>query len=188
MNMIEHIETYLGEITTSFLLKNDKISIQALEFQNTPFPDVTTYLTLGVSKFDLHRNPEYKFKQEYLFAAHKSFDRSEIASMLLTFSESIIEKGIALLRGEVIGEKPLISNVRANSLYVSMPVFWEDDFYTFNGSTPPTIFVWLMPIMSEEYHFVKSNGWNAFEDKLEMVECDFWDLNRKPIFNGLAEG
>ncbi len=183
MKMIEHIETYLGEITNAFHLKTDKISIHALEFQNTPFSDVTTYLTLGVSKFDLYRpDIEKKYKQEYLFAADKSFDRSEIASILLTFSESIIEKGIALLRGEVIGEKQLISNVRANSLYVSIPVFWDDEFDTFDGSTPPTIFAWLMPIMSEEFHFVKANGWNAFEDKLEASEVDFWDLNRKPVF------
>lgn len=183
MKIIEHIETYLGEITSGFLSKNDKISIQALEFQNTPIPDVNTYLTLGVSNFEFHRFNEKKYRQEYLFAAHKSFDKSEIASMLLTFSESIIEKKIALLRGEVIGEKQLISDVKANALYVSIPVFWDDEFHEFSDSTPPTIFIWLMPIMSEEYNFVKSNGWNAFEDKLEVSDCDFWDLNRESIFH-----
>ena len=182
MNIIEHIETYLGEIANGFILEEGNIRIRALEFNNTPIPDVNTYLTLGVSNFEFHRYAEKKYKQEYLFAAHKSFNKSDIASMLLTFSQSIIEKRIALLRGEVIGEKQLISDIQANALYVSIPVFWDDEFDTFYGSTPPTSFIWLMPIMSDEYHFIKSNGWNAFEDKLEVTDCDFWNLNRESVF------
>ena len=183
MNIIEHIETYLGEIANSFILEEGNIRIRALEFHNTPIPNVNTYLTLGVSNFEFHRYAEKKYRQEYLFAAHKSFDKSDIASMLLTFSASIIEKKIALLRGEVIGKKQLISDIKANALYVSIPVFWDDEFHEFSDSAPSTVFIWLMPIMSDEYHFVKSNGWNAFEDKLEISECDFWDLNRKSVFH-----
>lgn len=183
MKLYDHLEKFLGTVTQSFSLENRDLGVQVLEFHNTPTSRVKTYSTLGLSNHILCSKTGIEFRQEFIFAAYEEFNRRDIASVILSLCEYVLENHIAFLRGEIIGEKQLFPNVEANSLYISIPVFWDDEFHIFSESTPPTIFIWLLPIMSDEFHFIKTYGWSAFEDKLELTECDFWDLNRKSILN-----
>lgn len=92
----------------------------------------------------------------------------------------------ALLRGDVVGPSaPLIAGVRVCGVYASNPVFFDDAFATFAGSTPPTVIVYLIPLPREDAALVRSLGWEAFEEKLEVSEVNFGDLNRPPVEGGL---
>ena len=62
-----------------------------------------------------------------------------------------------------------------------MPVLYDDDFATYGGTEPPTVFVWLIPILAVEAEFVNDRGWSRFEDVLEEMNPDFGDLERRPV-------
>jgi hypothetical protein len=175
----DHIEEHLGTISTSWKLDEDP-SIQVLKFENELKEGVVTYVTLGLSNTELDIGTKH-IRQELVFAANEQFERNAIASFLLTFAMNVRNSTKGLLRGEFVEGKPLINNVKATGIYASIPVFWESTFHEFEVSTPPTIFVWLMPILQSEALFVKEHGWNAFEDKLVANDVDYWNLNRTSV-------
>lgn len=179
MKVYDHIENYLGTITTSWKLNEDS-NIQVLKFEDELKKGVITYVTLGLSNVGLDVGNK-NVKQEFVFAADEKFEKDSIASFLLTFALHVKNSRKGLLRGEFVEGKPLIDNVKVTGIYASVPVFWEDAFHEFGESRPPTIFVWLMPILKTEAKFIKNRGWNAFEDKLVASEINFWDLNRVPV-------
>lgn len=163
-------------------LRDREFPIQVLKFCDEMKENVTTYCTLGLS-LEILTMPKKDVRQEFIFAAENRFDEGEISSFLLTFAEHVASSGRALLRGNVVGEKPIISNVDATGIYASIPVFWDDNFHIYDEveKLPSTVFVWLIPVMSKEIKFIRDKGWNAFEDILETSDCNFWDLNRPSV-------
>jgi hypothetical protein len=101
---------------------------------------------------------------------------------MLTFSNYILARNQALLRGDIIGpSEPLISDVAVNSVYASIPVLFDEGFSTYTDSSPHTVMVWLIPLLTEEANFVKDRGWSLFEDVLELENPDLMDLNRGSV-------
>jgi len=72
-------------------------------------------------------------------------------------------------------------DVSLNAIYAAIPVVFDEGFATYSDTSPPTIFVWLIPLHGTEAKFVKKNGWSQFEDILEAKDPDLWDLNRDPV-------
>ncbi len=62
-----------------------------------------------------------------------------------------------------------------------MPVLHDERLRTFNGTEPPTVFAWIVPIHEEEAHYVRERGWEAFEERLEAADPDLCDLEREPV-------
>lgn len=182
MTLPEHIEKYLGVIDGGWCLKNAGTpEIQVVKISDAPSAGVSTYSTLGLSAEVLSMPRNRTVQQELLFAAYERFDSNRIASFLLTFSEGLLRRGRALLRGEVIGpQDPIIPGVCLDSLYCTVPAMFNPGVASFQGE-PPTVFVWLMPINRREADFIRATGWNAFEDALESATIDFWNLERASI-------
>ena len=178
-NLVQHLESYLGEIARGW---GDAGEIQVVQFPDQPQPGVVTYTTLGLSSTPLPMNQGRTVRQELLVSVDSSFESKRLASFLATFAEYVRAQNRALLRGDVVGpSEPLIPGVGASAVYASIPVFFDDAFATYRGSSPPTVLVWLIPLPLEDAEFVKMQGWEAFEDKLESAAVDFWDLNRPPV-------
>jgi hypothetical protein len=175
-NLVQHLESHLGLINEGW---GDTSEIKVVAFRDQPHQGVVTYLTLGLSDYLLPMTHGRKVRQELLVSVYSRYNSKDVAAFLVSFSEYIVSQNRALLRGDVVGpSQPLVPNVSANAVYASIPVFFEDDFRTFDGSSPPTVFVWLIPLPSSDAEFVKQSGWDAFEDRLEASEVDFWDLDR----------
>lgn len=91
---------------------------------------------------------------------------------------------MALLRGQVVPlGAPVTRGALATSLYASIPVVFPDALATFSESTPATVCVWLFPLHPEEAEYISSRGWNSFENILERVDPDLYDLNRESAVN-----
>jgi hypothetical protein len=76
----------------------------------------------------------------------------------------------------------LIPGVKASSIYSSIPVLFDDSLATYRGSDPPTVIVWLVPLVGAEPEFIRQAGWERFEDELERHgDTPFWDLDRDPV-------
>ena len=183
MELIEHLEKYLGPITTGRSLKHPSYKLQVVKFENQPEQDIMTFSTLGLSKYNLKMSDNQYIRQELLVAVSKEYKDEEVASFLLSFAEHVIASKRCLLRGDVIGPgPPIIEGVQANGVYASVPVIFDSEFYEAKGNVN-TIFVWLIPVLTEEIEFIHEYGWSNFEDKLEQVYCNFWDLNRSKLEN-----
>jgi Suppressor of fused protein (SUFU) len=182
MAISEHIEKHLGKIEYGWKVRDETNGPQVVRVSNIPKKGVMAYSTLGMSWTILSLPSDRTVRQELIFAAYERYEPAKIASFLLTFCQYIVSHGRALLRGEVVGpEKSLIPGVIADSLYCSLPIMFDSELATFSGSEPPTVFVWLVPILGSEANFVKLNGWNRFENILERNSPDFWDLNRPSL-------
>jgi hypothetical protein len=178
-DIVQHLEGHLGKVARGW---GDAGKIQVVQFPDQPQKGVVTYATLGLSSTPLPMNQGRVVRQELLVSVNSSFESKSVASFLLTFAEYVRAQNRALLRGDVVGPSgPLIPGVRASAVYASLPVFFEDDFATYRESSPPTVLVWLIPLLPEDAEFVNTHGWEAFEDKLESAAVDFWDLNRPPV-------
>lgn len=182
MNLIEHLEHYLGKISEGWRDRNVNNRIQVVCFKNKPFEDIVTYSTVGLSNFELSMNNGRAIRQELVCTAYRNFDGERIASFLSTFAESIISLNRALLRGDVIGPSaPIIFGSLLNSVYIAVPMIFDDGLFVLEDTVPETVFPWIIPVLEEEANYVRSNGWSKFEDLLERKNPELWDLHRASI-------
>lgn len=178
----EHISTFLGSIEDAWPAEADSQGLHVVKTSNTPAQGVTAYATLGMSNTILRVPGERTARQELVFAAYDRFPAPDIAAFLLAFGATVLSLGEALLRGDMIGpQNALIPGVAANSVYCTSPVPFDGGLATYDGSEPPTVFVWILPVTGEEAEFVMRNGWSKFEELLESREPDLWDLNRASV-------
>lgn len=183
MKLVEHIEKYLGEIRGGDLTTHPIYgNLTFPYFLNQPFEKINTHLTLGLNKHILDINKVKQGRIELLISLNKDYSNHQISEALLDVSDSILKNHIAPLRGSIIENKSdFFKQYKIDGFYVTHPVFFEEEFWIFEESDPSTIFIWLIPLFSEEINFIKSNGWNKFEDLLETADCDFWNLERDLI-------
>jgi Suppressor of fused protein (SUFU) len=177
-----HIDKYLGVIESGWSFKDEVGDVQVVKVLDCPVAGVIAYSTLGMSWTKLAMPGDRMVRQELLLAAYERYPPSKVASFLLTFCKYALSTGRALLRGDVVGPyQPLIPGVAVDSVFCTLPVMFSPGLKTFSASEPHTVFVWLVPITSAEARFIRSNGWNRFEDLLEKDQPDFWDLDRASL-------
>ncbi|WP_321784414.1 suppressor of fused domain protein [Paraburkholderia sp. J94] len=183
MELIDHLERHLGPIRDGWKDQNSHHGITIARFADTPYEGASTYSTLGLSRDVAPLSDGRPCAQELLFAARDEYPAGQIASFLLTFAESLHGRKQALERGDVVGPGlPLVSDVRANSVYAAIPVIFPDELATFsNQQRQKVVVAWLIPLVPNEAEFVRSVGWNKFEDLLEAANPDLLDLNRASI-------
>jgi len=181
-SIVEHLEGHLGRIERGWSAGSEEGALQVVRFADRPDPGVATYATLGLSRHVLALPREREVRQELVFAAYDRVPADQVASFLLTFAEYVAGQHRALLRGDVVGPaSPLVPGAAACAVYASLPVVYPDGFATWRGSDPPTVLVWLLPLLKREAEWVKAHGWSAFEDRLESGDPDLFDLDRAGV-------
>jgi hypothetical protein len=178
MNAAEHLEHHLGPIAQGWSSRSLP-GVQVCRFREQPDAGLDTLATLGLSHTPLALSATKRVRQELLFVAPEGSPVVEFAQLLWHVADEMLRKGEALLRGAVVhlGER-IAAESRSEALYASMPVVFADSIATLDATTPPTAFVWLVPVLPEEVRFIHDSGWDAFEDRLEAVQPDLFDLTR----------
>ncbi|MEY4576644.1 MAG: hypothetical protein RL701_1347 [Pseudomonadota bacterium] len=74
-----------------------------------------------------------------------------------------------------------MANSGVSALYASLPVVFPEGVDTLQDTTPPTVFVWLVPLPAAEAACVESSGWNELEDLWEATDPDLFDLYRRSV-------
>ncbi|EID99568.1 suppressor of fused domain protein [Leptospira licerasiae] len=178
MSLIDHLENYLGEIEEGWAPEWNK-DLQIIRFKNTPLEEVSSFVSLGLSKHILKINNR-EIRQELIFSAYDKFSFDDIAMCLALVCKRILTNHNALLRGELLKmNHRIIPGKDFYGLYVAIPVFFEDDFCVYISESMKIVIAWLIPLYTEEIDFIQSVGWEKFEDLLEEGSCDFWDLDRE---------
>jgi len=182
MNVSAHLEHYLGPIERGWSASTGPMGVQVCRFRDQPYASASTFATLGLSHHALRMTEKREVRQEVVLSVQKSQAREELAGLLLEVATRMIREHRALLRGEVLPlGSTILPGTEATALYASLPVLFPGGLATFSGTTPPTVFVWLFPILPNEVRFIATHGWSAFEDLLEQQAPDLLDLHRAPI-------
>jgi hypothetical protein len=94
----------------------------------------------------------------------------------------MVERGWGLRRGEVIGPRgKLFEHGTTTALYAAAPVYLPDDFAECAEGNRTIVLVWLVPITDDEAEYVRTHGWNSFEDALVAEDPDLTVVDRPPI-------
>lgn len=179
----QHMERHLGPIARGWVDRaGEPAAIQVCLFQERPIPGTVTYATLGLSHHILEMPGGREVRQELLLLAAHRFADDDRAKLLAHVAEGVVREHQALLRGQVFPlGYPVAPGSRCNSLYVALPVVFPDGLATCSDTQPPTVFAWLIPIHADEAALAARLGWDAFEDRLERLDPDLFDLSRPSI-------
>lgn len=184
MNIINHLEKHLGEIETGWKHTNASSEVSIVRFINQPVDGLSTYTTFGTSHHKLSLANNKEIRQELIFTALNNIPSGEISSFLLRMSDLVLSKHEGFLRGQVIGPgEQLFSGSSMNAVYATMPVLFSEGLAIFEGSSPSTVMVWLIPIYADETKYIDELGWEEFENILEPKDPDLWDLNRPSVID-----
>ena len=177
MKIVAHLERFIGKISEVIEIVDRKHKISISLFENVPFEGVRTYCTLGLNKFFL----DYYY--EFVFVCGSNFNQNEIASFLTSFSEFLIEEKTSVLQGDILSfDFTLTSETKMNSLYFTLPFYFDHDFQDLHLEDRAVIFPLIVPVYHQEALLIREKGWNSFEDFLEENDVDnLWDLNRDPL-------
>jgi Suppressor of fused protein (SUFU) len=182
MTLIEHAEKYLGEIDQGWKDNNSGESLQVVSFEDCPGETVTTFLSLGMSEHILDISEAKKARQELVFSVYSMAISALVTSFILSLCEAILSRGKAVLRGEVIPlSSEMAKRIGFDAVYCAIPVFFDDEFSTYDASSPSTVMVWVVPIYQSEVDYIEANGWESFEDLLEEMDPDLCSLDRDPM-------
>lgn len=184
--LLEHVESTVGRIDSGWRASESESGISVARIRDQPYDGVSTYVTLGLNRHVLRMNAR-EVRQEFIVTADDHVDGRPIASFLQTFAEFVAGKRRALLRGEVVGPSdPVVPGSEMKAIYAALPVLHSDALRTFDGTSPPTVFVWIVPIHSDEAECVRRHGWDAFEDRLVEADPDLCDFARSSVVGSSA--
>jgi hypothetical protein len=177
-----HLERHLGPIARGWAPGGGQTGVHVCLFEDRPVPSTVTYATLGLSRHVLNLPRGREVRQELLLSVADGFADDDLSKLLAYVAEGLLREHHALLRGQVLPlGRPVSRASRCNSLYVAPPVVFPDELATCTDTLPPTVFAWLVPIHAAEAALVSQLGWNEFEDRLERVDPNLFDLERSSV-------
>lgn len=182
MTIIEHVEKHIGDIEQGWKDKKSSLALQIVSFKDSPAESITTYHSLGMSNSVLVLNKGKKVRQELVTSFYSISISGMIVSLLMSLCEAILDRGNAVLRGEVIPlSMDLAERIGFSAVYCTNPIFFDDDFCTYDETAPPTVIVWIVPIYESESAYIEINGWEKFEDLMEEIDPDLCSMEREPV-------
>lgn len=182
MSLIQHVENHLGSIERGWKDNQSDKTLQVVSFLDCPGETVSTFVSLGMSDEVLEMKDSRKVRQELVFSAYTISISNMVVSFLISLCEGILSRGKAVLRGEVIPLSPeLAERIGFEFVYCTIPVFFEDDFCSYDETSPSTVMVWVLPIYKSEAKYIDRNGWESFEDLLEEKDPDLCSMERDSI-------
>ena len=185
-SLIEHYEKYFGVIQHGWSKSADAIDMpfQVVECQEGTFKGVSCFATLGMSNYELGASVSGKaIRQELFLAAPTSLGARNIPAVLQQIGNETINRGLAYLRGDVIGPRGcLFEGAAFQAIYVTMPVYFPEALKTFQGEEGCEIVIaWLVPITQSEAFYIRNHGWEKFESLLEREDPNLFDFDRSSL-------
>ena len=185
-SIIDHFERFLGPIQESWQLMQDgeKCPFQVVRCTGR-VENTSIFCTLGLGNhsfketLDLTGQP---VRHELLIAIPESFGTGTIPALVQQLGVISLERHKAFLRGEVIGGSHFVfSGLQFRGFYASTPSFVEgDDFDIYvRQDGQPVVMIWMIPVYEREIEFIRTQGWNRFEDLIIMKNLDPVELLRK---------
>ena len=186
MNIIDHLELYLGEIDVGYQGDDSTpAGMQVVRFgPNSPFEGATTLVTLGLCRSHLSQPTGAALHQELLLHFRNDRQPGNAPAILFQVSAELIRRGVGLHRGDVLGPRgSLFGRGHASALYAAAPMLLPDDFAVYREGEVSVVLTWLVPITEDEAAFVRSHGCDAFESVVVDNDADLTNVDRPSVFD-----
>lgn len=182
MTLPSHLEAYLGEIDAGWQGSSSaNVPFQVARFSKGSDEDSVSFASLGLSDH-LLRGKSRQIRQELFMIVPKSLREGPVPGIIQQVGAEALEKHQALLRGDVIGARgPIFRNSQMEALYVTLPVYFPDEFAVYEQDDKAIAIAWLVPISANEANYVHKHGWSKFEELMERKNPDLVDIHRKPL-------
>jgi hypothetical protein len=184
-SVIEHFERQLEAIQGGWSVDPDgnEMPFQIVRFARGSGDGTIAFATLGLGRYPLLSPTTGRtIRQEFLLLASADLVNEPFPSLLQEVGEEAVRGGRAFLRGDLVGPRgPLIPKSHLEALYVTVPVYFPDEFATCDSADVPVVIAWLVPVTVAEARYIDSEGWEAFEDRLVEQDPDLVDFGRKSI-------
>jgi hypothetical protein len=180
-DLVRHLERHLGPMDGGWSTDTSgaKLHTQIVRFTDASSSGLVSFATLGLSRYELALTDGRVALAELVMSCWETHAYLGIPPVLSLVADDIAHSGTMPPRGSVLGpDGPLFEDSSLTALYVAMPVFFPDDFHVYEGSTPPTVMVQLIPITTDEAAMASESGWETFESHLERSDPDLFDLHR----------
>ena len=182
--LIRHLEKSLGPISGGWDATPDgnQLPFTVAEFASTHFSGCRGYATIRVSNVPLtNATTGSTVRQERVAIARAK--TTILPSLLQNVGSSMVNERRAILRGDIVSNcGPISEGSLLDSLYATAPVYFADEFSVAKlGSGVSCYIVWLVPISASERDYVRSHGWEAFEEILVNEDPDLLSLDRSTV-------
>lgn len=182
-NLPSHLENYLGLILRGWNTPPEAdYSYTVAEFETWPDVGIKSYCTLGVSHHILGMPDNRSVRQEFLICSSQPELAGDIAGFLLRFSDMVLAKHQAILKGEVIGPRqPILAGCPMGGIYATSPEIFPEALHLYDAMSPHVVITWLIPVHNSEIAHIESHSSDAFEALLVEQDPKLWDLARMPV-------
>jgi hypothetical protein len=184
--LIGHLEGRLGRLVYGWSRNPDgePMPFQVARFEGGAYEGVLGFATVGLGLHELESPTTGRpLHLELTLCVHEVVGERNVPALMQQVALRVLESGQALLRGDVIELGGyVIAETAMTGLYATMPVYFDESFATCsteNGTE--TAIVWLVPVHPSEAEFVRTRGWQAFEEVLQEQDPDLFDPLRAPL-------
>lgn len=184
--LIDHLERFCGPLQygVSREVNGEQLPFHVVRLESSGSSGIQVLSTLGLSNYALESRVSGKtILHELIVVLRIDQPLKSLPAVLVDIGIEAIEAGVAYLRGDVIGPRgPLAEGSELTALYAAIPSCFPDEFHSFvreDGAT--VVFVWLVPISTEEARIAAEQGWEALEALFERSDPNVLDLERKSM-------
>lgn len=170
--LLAHVERYLGTVVRGAKLRD---SVQVAECKGPPIRDCAAFVTLGLSRHLLSTQDGATIKLELLMLARRTSALYQHCAPLLAAVVDVILNAHVAPEPGALFRTGLAS---APYLFMSGPAYIDPDFLQLKLDDRTCLFPWLIPIFEAEAEFVRREGWEQFEQRLQDVNPDLLLIER----------
>lgn len=180
-NVVQHLDEILGVQEDQRIWSFKEDGFWVLEYTNTPTKHANTYLSTGLGRHVLGQNSGTPIRQELLMTVWEEYSSFDPAEKVASLSFDLLERHIPIPNHQVIPwHGGIFGGLKFSALYCTGARHMAEEMEVIEGD-PNLVFVWLIPIYPSEQEFCKEMGWQAFEDKINKQQPDFFNLERPTV-------
>lgn len=183
---LDHYEKYFGTPIYRDVMDADDLprKVQLLRYDNV-FEGCTTFASLGMSSYSSELDGDF---YEIVVIVDKYVNN--MPKLIFSVIRTAIMQGVGFEWGRYfVGlediDKEFVTATGKDTFYVTLPSPLPDEFsnvvthnsFLINNNIKPKIFMGLF-ISNKEKEYLKNNGKVAFEDQLERLAVDPFDICR----------
>ena len=182
--LLDHLERALGELhSTTVVEEVGRLgSIGVLRFTDVPVAGAVTYVTFGLSRAELHVDPERHVRLELMLSLEDEEEPFAPTVWLVMLAEHFGDGGVAPRHAEVHRVGPLADGSALEGFALVPPVRFGGDFARLElPDDVPVDILELIPLSTVEAGFVRAHGWDEFVDVIRRNDPNLLDLRRPPL-------
>ncbi|MHC2065922.1 suppressor of fused domain protein [Bremerella sp. T1] len=166
-----------------YLHDTESLSVDILSCENRPCDGVTSYSTIGLSRFPMfaENQPELSIRLELAGACASQSDL--YANVMASVAFCVMQTKKMYMPGSIMQKyvSEYCQFTTVPHLYFTAPFLWEDSLTSLDLGGESVVWLLLVPISDSELHFLFQHGDDALESLFEEEQIDIFDLSRMPV-------